>query len=192
MSPSHTVGSEPVVVKPRKKISTLSPSHTVGSERRCFGRKSWKNSVTIPHGGLRTVLPRGLSGVLDLSPSHTVGSERITFFTKYSLSKCHHPTRWARNTFPYALKKNPNKQEQCHHPTRWAQNSERENSENWIFRVTIPHGGLRTQNSTEGFTLRELAKVTIPHGGLRTSNDNIKQNKTYQSFCQEGTPFKWS
>ena len=32
--------------------------------------------------------------------------------------------------------------------------------------------------------------VTIPHGGLRTSNDNINQNKTYQSFCQEGTPFK--
>ena len=165
MSPSHTVGSEPVVVKPRKKISTLSPSHTVGSERRCFGRKSWKNSVTIPHGGLRTVLPRGLSGVLDLSPSHTVGSERITFFTKYSLSKCHHPTRWARNTFPYALKKNPNKQEQCHHPTRWAQNWRRRvyklseksespshtvGSEHMVYFITFPNKVSASPSHTVG------------------------------------------
>jgi hypothetical protein len=48
--------------------------------------------------------------------------------------------------------------------------------------VAIPHGGL-------GTSLGEVM-VAIPHGGLGTSNNHINQNKTYQSFCQEGTLFK--
>ena len=53
-----------------------------------------------------------------------------------------------------------------HHPTRWARNP--------VFQKLISG----------------RPYVTIPHGGLGTSNDHIKQNKTYQSFCQGGPLFK--
>ncbi len=147
------------------------------------------------------------------SPSHAVGLEppRRTLLLATS-TQCHHPTQWAWNKlyiscisfpdlkspshtvgleqearyfldFPRRWKESPSHTaglerytnfwklicKRGHHPTRWA----------WNWEVIKQETVLKTL-------------VAIPHGGLRTSNDNINQNKTYQSFRQGGTLFKWN
>jgi len=54
--------------------------------------------------------------------------------------------------------------------------------------VSTPHGGLATFSLE--MSAQELGEVSTPHGGLATSTHHIKNNKTYQAFCQGGTPLK--
>ena len=54
--------------------------------------------------------------------------------------------------------------------------------------VSTPHGGLAPRSNSRRWE-REYP-VSTPHGGLATSTHHIKNNKTYQAFCQGGTPLK--
>ena len=122
--------------------------------------------------------------------------------------RSHHPTRWARNFYDEedaGLKAFLS-------PSHTVGSEPITNSIIYAKAtpVTIPHGGLGTRfgqkakrgvgkspSHTVGLEpspapcgLGLFFFVTIPHGGLGTPNHHIKQNKTYQSFCQGSTSFK--
>ena len=73
-----------------------SPSHTVGLE--LLNRTNYRkeNSVTIPHGGLRTTQTQqeNLKGGEVMSPSHTVGLEPQTT----TLNKIRHINHFVKGT----------------------------------------------------------------------------------------------
>ncbi len=54
--------------------------------------------------------------------------------------------------------------------------------------LSTPHGALGT--ALFNLIVKFVEILSTPHGALGTPNDHINQNKTYQSLCQEGTPFK--
>ena len=101
-SPSHTVGLERNLLREGEYVSAVSPSHTVGLERGQADSFSAGDAarVTIPHGGLGTVVERHKDGFphVHMSPSHTVGLELGKPKRRCSHGKYHHPTRWARNS----------------------------------------------------------------------------------------------
>ena len=124
-------------------------------------------AVFIPHGGLGT-FRKFVSKWTDFraSPSHAVG------FKPYKLVK---------GLVETLLRESPS------HTVGLELDDGRAKPEEYL-RLSPSH--------TVGSELGELEliatikEVAIPHGGLGTLNDHIKQNKTYQSFCQGGTLFK--
>ena len=125
-----------------------------------------KKIVTIPHSGLRTVIESKTVFETKESPSHTVGLELVT-------NDAASPTTYT---------------ESPSHTVGLEREAFSMDEFKYMVVVTIPHSGLRTDSTLQ--TGQTYFGVTIPHSGLRTSNDHINQNKTYQSFCQGGTPFK--
>jgi hypothetical protein len=169
-SPSHTVGSEPLVCGVGYYCTRESRHPTR------WARNLWcaeldiiaPEKVAIPHGGLGTFGVR--SWILlhqRKSPSHTVGSEPLVCGVGYYCTReSRHPTRWARNLWCAELdiiapeKVSPSHTvgseplvcgvgyyctRESRHPTRWARNL-------WCAeldiiapeKVAIPHGGLGT------------------------------------------------
>ena len=104
-----------------------SPSHTVGSEQNHKKPLTKSKTVTIPHGGLRTLAKifiqrNGKWILLTLSPSHAVGLEPTMQMTiTCTMFFRHYPTQWAWNELGKAWR-----------------------HEHYICVVSIPHGGLRT------------------------------------------------
>ncbi len=150
--------------KPVVFINSESPSHPVGSELFQSPTLQWVKQKQ--------------------SPSHTVGSEHKRTKVQISPYGGLHPTRWARN---WKAKRDRRKSPQWRlHPTRWARNrSHRKTYYAWLKECLHPTRWARNLTEVSSFLLP--SPVSIPHAGLGTSNHHIKQNKTYQSFCQGGT-----
>ena len=122
-SPSHTVGSERYGTEAGTiGLLSLHPTRWARNKPILMTQRIITPDVTIPHGGLGTLVnhmacfsgekspshtvgselqrrvPKGARH--HWSPSHTVGSEHLDPQTLQYIIARHHPTRWARNRLP--------------------------------------------------------------------------------------------
>ncbi len=152
--------------------------------------KNQKNphpTVSTPHGGLATGRFMELANAITISVSTPHGG--LATHPASSEQSCKSSVSTPHGGLATDLSKVISKIfDKGFNSTRWISNKE---GVQRVKRVIPSFNSTRwISNVSKRNSLLDFCLVSTPHGGLATSTHHIKNNKTYQAFCQGGTPLK--